>query len=124
MLASILPAIIAIISKFVPDADKQAQINKEITEVAASIIQSETSSEAWITKTWRPWCMFSLTNFVILWGVHNCILKPYIVFFWGVELPNVILPVEFWHLLGLGFGVYGGARSVEKIVDIFISRRR
>lgn len=120
---TLLNPILSIINKIVPDTDKQAQINKEITEVVVGLASAESKSESWLTRTWRPWLMFTMGNFVALWGLHNCVIRPYLMFLYGVSLPVIQLPVEFWNLLGLGFSVYGGARTIEKVVDAFIKHK-
>ena len=56
------------------------------------------------------------TNLVLLWGLNNCIIRPWVVWMGG-DMPMIEIPPEFWSLIMMGFGVYGGARSFEKITS-------
>lgn len=122
MWLTLIPSILAIIQKFIPDFAAKTELEKELTQLASNVLTAEVKSESWLTRSWRPWMMFSLTNLVLLWGINNYIIRPYLMM-WGIVLPDLHLPTELWTLIGLGFGVYGGARTLEKMLDMFLSRR-
>jgi hypothetical protein len=127
---SLLPfvgPVLDLVRRFIPDKDKQLEAEREVTNLMANIATSEHKSDSWLTRSWRPWMMFMVTNLVTVWGINNFILAPYLFWGWGIELPTLALPTEFWNLIMLGFGVYGGARTFEKVANTVmnqITRRR
>lgn len=84
----------------------------EITEAASRIVEAEAKSTHWLTATWRPILMLTITAII----ANNYILAPYLEAIIGrsIMLP---LPAELWQLLTVGVGGYVVGRSAEKVVE-------
>jgi len=111
------------------DKDKRAEIEREINmalitnsaqieQAAASVILAEAKSEHWITATWRPILMLTITA-IVGW---NYLLAPLVELavrlLAGDQIPLTIpLPDELWNLLMIGVGGYVVGRSAEKVAD-------
>ena len=132
MIAALLPVLGPIlgdvIKRVLPeDKDKRADIEREINmallgnsaaieQAAASVILAEAKSEHWITATWRPVLMLTITA-IVGW---NFLIAPLIelsvLLFTGDQVPlSIPLPEQLWTLLMVGVGGYVVGRSGEKI---------
>jgi len=114
-IGSIISAVTEIVKRFIPDPKDKLEAEKELTKSMTSLINTEVNSESWLTRTWRPWFMFMLTNLVLFWGFNNFVFAPYLKIWFDITLPMLKMPAEFWALLMVGFGIYSGARTLEKI---------
>lgn len=134
MIGALLPVIGPLLGDVVKrvlpeDKDKRAEIEREINmalitnsaqieQAAASVILAEAKSEHWITATWRPILMLTITA-IVGW---NYLLAPLVELavrlFVGDQIPLTIpLPDELWNLLMIGVGGYVVGRSAEKVAD-------
>lgn len=134
MIGALLPVIGPLLGDVVKrvlpeDKDKRAEIEREISmalisnsaqieQAAASVILAEAKSEHWITATWRPILMLTITA-IVGW---NYLLAPLVELavrlFVGDQIPLTIpLPDELWNLLMIGVGGYVVGRSAEKVAD-------
>ncbi len=109
-----------------PERDRLAgslarELEIAVTQLAAEqarVVVSETSSEHWLTRSWRPVLMLVLTGLLVVIGLllplaeavagHALLFRPR----WD------LLPPEFWSFLMVGTGGYIGGRSLEKIAAI------
>lgn len=132
MIAAILPVIgpliSDVISRVLPeDANKRAEIEREVNmalvrnshqmeQAAASVVMAEAKSEHFLTSTWRPILMLTITA-VVGWNYLLAPLTSAIVnAATGAPVTLTIpLPSELWDLLMLGVGGYVIGRSGEKI---------
>ncbi|MFW6371528.1 MAG: holin family protein [Bacteroidota bacterium] len=83
-------------------------------ESRADIIKSEMAQGDRFTKRARPAIIYGGLIFISI--VH--VLVPVIAYIGGVpnnELPQIILPEEFWWAWATVVGVYGVGRSAEKM---------
>lgn len=129
MLAALIPAIMALISKgidkAVPDAGEAQRLKTELSQQvnamaatelqgAIDIIKAEAGSSHALTALWRPMLMLVFTAII----ANNYILAPYLaaMFDWSVMLD---LPDRFWDLLNLGVGGYVAGRSIEKGIGLW-----
>lgn len=120
-LISILPTIMDVVTKAVPDKDMQQKIKgelgqellksqDEIAKLSAANVKAEIEGHSWLQRNWRPCLMFVFMAIL----VNNFILVPYAVAF-GLSVPMLEFPQAFWGLLTVGVGGYIGGRTVEKI---------
>lgn len=114
MWTTLIPVFGEILKRVIPDPVERAKAEQKLTEAVHNSLATEATSESWLTRTWRPWMMFMSTNLVLLWGISNFVIRPWVIWFGG-DMPTVEVPAEFWNLIMMGFGVYGGARTLEKI---------
>lgn len=117
ILLSLMPTIISLIGKVIPDAQAQktaaAELMKMVVEgelrgveAQANVIMSELNSQNWLASCWRPIMMLT---FLVL-----------IVSAWFGFIPPNMNPAMIDHvftLLEIGMGGYVVSRSVEKIVS-------
>tara|TARA_R110000765_G_scaffold77709_3_gene152811 strand:+ start:2217 stop:2633 length:417 start_codon:yes stop_codon:yes gene_type:complete len=92
------------------------QNSQQIEQAAASVILAESKSEHFITATWRPILMLTITA-IVGW---NYLLAPLVELavrmYAGDQVPlSIPLPEELWNLLMIGVGGYVVGRSGEKI---------
>lgn len=128
-LSLILPAIISTISsaiaKAIPDKDKAAELQTQITsqilsqqnnelEGAIKIILAEAQGESWLQRNWRPILMLVIIAIV----ANNYLFAPYINALFGVgSVPTLELPEQLWNLMTLGVGGYIAGRTGEKMIE-------
>ncbi len=90
------------------------QLSKSL-ELGQAVVMAEVKSEHWLTRSWRPLLMLTLTGFLIFAGF----ILPLADMLAGRELPFSprwqTLPDGFWDFLSIGVGGYIGGRSLEKI---------
>jgi hypothetical protein len=132
MIAALLPVLGPIVGDVIKrvlpeDKDKRADIEREINmallgnsaaieQAAASVILAESKSEHWITATWRPILMLTITA-IVGW---NFLIAPLIelavLLSTNDQVPlSIPLPEQLWNLLMIGVGGYVVGRSGEKI---------
>lgn len=114
-LISLMPTLINLIGKVIPDADKQKDAAAELmrmivegdlrdVEARANVVMSELNSQNWLASVWRPIMMLT---FLLL-----------IVCAWFGLVPPNMNPAMLDHiftLLEIGMGGYVVGRSAEKI---------
>lgn len=134
MIGALLPVIGPLLGDVVKrvlpeDKDKRAEIEREINmalinnsaqieQAAASVILAEAKSEHWITATWRPILMLTITAIVAWNFLLGALVELAVRLFVGDQIPLTIpLPDELWNLLMIGVGGYVVGRSAEKVAD-------
>ena len=134
MIGALLPVIAPLLGDVVKrglpeDKDKRAEIEREINmalisnsaqieQAAASVILAEAKSEHWITATWRPILMLTITAIVAWNFLLGALVELIVKITTGDEMPLTIpLPDELWNLLMIGVGGYVVGRSAEKVAD-------
>ena len=114
-----------IIAKFVPDPQakidatmKLAQLQQsfneklvdadmEFAKAQADVITTESKSDSWLARNWRPILMLTFT-FIIAW---NFIISQ--IF----SLKLLPIPDQMWELIKLGVGGYVFGRTGEKMIQ-------
>ena len=91
---------------------------KQIQDMAGSIILAEAKSDHTITAIWRPLLMLIIV-FIVGW---NYAFIPVLAAF-GVDIAVLDLPPQLWTLLTVGVGGYTVGRSAEKSMEIY-SRKK
>jgi len=107
----------AITGKAIEDPNKKAELLMKLQQaelatqqLQAKVINSEASSNHWITSAWRPITMLVFVAII----ANNYILVPYLKAF-GLDVPTLMLNDEMWSLLKIGIGGYIVGRSAEKV---------
>lgn len=92
----------------------QDALSFEIEQVKAqsAIIVAEAKS-GFLSRSWRPILMLSLTAIL----VNNFLVYPYLA---GEGAVMLDFAPEFWVMLQVGIGGYIGGRSAEKIIPAAI----
>jgi len=130
LLTTLLPMVGNVVNKVIPDKDKAAELEKEMTlsllqssdaleKARTDIIKAEASSDNWITSSWRPILMLVITAIVAM----NYLFTPLIRLFYP-EMPMLDLPDELWNLLTIGVGGYVVGRSGEKMIDKYAKGKK
>lgn len=88
--------------------DRVHEYNTELLMGQAKIVNSEASSEHWLTANWRPLVMLTFTGLVV-------------ARFLGFEAEGMTEKEyqSLWNLITLGVGGYIGGRSVEKAIKTY-----
>ena len=128
ILLGLLPSIMEVLKRVIPDATARADAQQQITKTlvdneaafmksAAGVIESEASGN-WYVSSWRPTLMYLLMA-EILWLTVVCPLA-------GIADPTIAamegVPAQFWNLLMIGMGGYIAARSGEKIASTIFKK--
>ncbi len=114
MLAALLPALMGLVGKLIPDPAQRAAAQVELMRLqqagelaelnaAVSIIVAEASGN-WLQRSWRPLMMLTFTALIVARWL-------------GWTAPG-LLPAEYehlWSIVQLGIGGYVIGRSVEKV---------
>ena len=119
------PSISKVIEKVIPDADKRAELDREIklamleqqdefNKTAADIVLAEAKSEFWLTANWRPLLMIIIIG-IVAWNY----LFVGIALTFGVDVMPLDLPDQLWTLLQIGVGGYVVGRSGEKMTKMW-----
>lgn len=130
MIAALLPVLAPIlgdvIRRVIPDSEAQAkaeaeaqmllmQRGAEIEQAAADIVKTEAQSEHWLTATWRPIVMLTLTGMIVARWM-------------GYSAPGIseAEALKLWGIVEIGLGGYVIGRSAEKIAPMVaeVMRRR
>ena len=132
MIAALLPVLGPIVGDVIKrvlpeDKDKRADIEREINmallgnsaaieQAAASVILAESKSEHWITATWRPILMLTITAIVGWNFLITPLIELAVLLSTNDQVPlSIPLPEQLWNLLMIGVGGYVVGRSGEKI---------
>jgi hypothetical protein len=123
LIPALAPILSDVVKRFIPDKDKQQDIERELQmamiarsheleATAGRIILAEAKSEHFLTASWRPILMLTITA-IIAW---NYLLGPLVsaIFMFNLVLE---LPSEMWTLLTVGVGGYTVGRSAEKVAS-------
>ena len=125
MLGPILGLINTVVDKIFPDANKAADIKKEIalaamkgdfdTELATitsvnSTMQAEAKSEHWAQWMWRPVIGFTFAGTIL----NNYILLPY---FAKLGLQPIVIPDNVWTAMLVILGAASATRGWQKVVE-------
>jgi hypothetical protein len=119
MIAALLPALLPVLGdlfkRWFPDPAEAARAQQEmvmamlaqqatLNATAGEIIQAEAKSEHWLTATWRPIVMLTLTAMIVARWL-------------GLSAPGITEAeaVKLWDIVQLGLGGYVIGRSVEKV---------
>lgn len=146
-MAAILPLVIGpameLLKRFIPDKKEQADAEIKLREIlldadraryqseaekakseaskvesASSVIRSETESDSWMAKNWRPFLMFFFMG-LIAWGaVINPLLRAILNAF-GVDLVVYQTPPQIWDIIWVCVGGYVIGRSGEKMIGMY-----
>jgi hypothetical protein len=91
---------------------KLNELAVKVTELASKIIMTETQSDSWLAKNWRPIAMLSFLYIII----HTIVLVP-IFHIPGVADAVKNVPDQMWTLLTYGLSGYVIGRTIEKSID-------
>lgn len=124
-----------ILDAYVSDVELRRKLAAEIeqqtlgyltrsAELGADVVMAETTSDHWLSRSWRPLLKLMLMGFLLLVGLvlpladlaagHRVAFEPR----WQS------LPEGFWQFLTVGAGGYIGGRSLEKVAAVLPARRR
>lgn len=123
----LLPDLIGLIGRFIPDAEKRAEAQAEITkqilaneknilDAARDVVSAEINSDSWMAKNWRPSLMYFLM-FLIFWIV---MVAPFFGLVSQTTDSLKAVPPDLWLLLQVGMGGYIIARSAEKGIESMV----
>lgn len=122
MIAALLPVLAPIlgdvIRRVIPDSEAQAKAEAEaqmmlmqrsadIEQAAADVVKTEAQSEHWLTATWRPIVMLTLTAMIVARWM-------------GYSAPGIseAEALKLWSIVEIGLGGYVIGRSAEKIAPM------
>lgn len=130
MIAALLPVLAPIlgdvIRRVIPDSEAQAKAEAEaqmmlmqrsadIEQAAVDVVKTEAQSEHWLTATWRPIVMLTLTAMIVARWM-------------GYSAPGIseAEALKLWSIVEIGLGGYVIGRSAEKIAPMVaeVMRRR
>jgi hypothetical protein len=134
MIGALIPILAPIIGDVVKrilpeDKDKAAEIERELSmqllinsasveKAAADVILAEAKSEHWLTASWRPILMITITAIVAWNFLFAPLIELAVLLSTGNQIPlSINLPGELWTLLTVGVGGYICGRSGEKIAS-------
>lgn len=129
-LLALIPSILGVVDKFIPDADKRNELRSELTlqalnneselhKATSKIITAEAQGESWMQRNWRPLTMLVFV-FII---ANNYVIAPYAMALIGWEIPTLDIPQGMWGLLQLGIGGYIASRGGEKMMKTYAEGR-
>lgn len=115
MIAALLPGLMAILGKLIPDPEARAAAQLKLLEMqqqgslaelqaAVAVLVAEAQGN-WLQRSWRPIMMLTFTGLIVARWM-------------GWTAPN-LSPQEYdhlWSIVQLGIGGYVIGRSAEKIV--------
>lgn len=123
LLGLVAPVVNKVFDKFLPDANEKLAAKREVLFLVEEtlskkkeLIQAEIEGDHWFQKLWRPivgWSFSMMTIFIIF---CQEILRPFVYFFTGVSMPELVVPPELWYAMLFCLGGYMSLRSIEKIV--------
>ena len=128
MIAALLPVLAPIlgdvIRRVIPDSEAQAKAEAEaqmmlmqrsadIEQAAADVVKTEAQSEHWLTATWRPIVMLTLTGMIVARWM-------------GYSAPGIseAEALKLWGIVEIGLGGYVIGRSAEKIAPMVAEAMR
>lgn len=120
----VFPVISTVINKFVPDANVRLEVEKELFDtmkVALSakteILMAELKGDSWLQRNWRAACGWSLCGILTFAFLSDYVLKPYMWFFFGLDLPDIPIGTDLVNIVVFCLGGYiATLDSVERIV--------
>jgi len=123
LITVLAPIVGDLVKRLIPDADKSADVEREvklallehtdsIESLRGKIVLEEAKSQHWMTATWRPLLMMVVVCIIAM----NYLFFPLLQLLFGVQVM-LELPAELWNLLTIGVGGYIVGRSGEKMVD-------
>ncbi len=92
----------------------------KLAQAQSNIIIAEAQGQSWLQRNWRPVMMLTF-GFIVLW---NHALAPIFAWLFDAVLPELTLPGGLWTTIQIGIGGYIGGRSLEKITDSIMSRKK
>ena len=92
----------------------------KLAQAQSAIIIAEAQGQSWLQRNWRPVTMLTFVS-VIAW---NYIAAPLVAWAFGAILPVLELPGALWTTIQIGIGGYIGGRSLEKITDTIMTRKK
>ena len=89
-------------------AMKVMEYESQLLEARSNIIMTESKSDSWLAKNWRPLTMLSFVGIVI-------------TYWFGYQPENMTQATidQIFALIKLGLGGYVVGRSVEKAVTVY-----
>lgn len=128
MIAALLPVLAPIlgdvIKRVIPDSEAQAKAEAEaqmllmqrsadIEQAAADVVKTEAQSEHWLTASWRPIVMLTLTALIVARWL-------------GYSAPGIseAEALKLWSIVEIGLGGYVIGRSAEKIAPMVAEAMR
>lgn len=128
MIAALLPVLAPIlgdvIKRVIPDSEAQAKAEAEaqmllmqrsadIEQAAADVVKTEAQSEHWLTASWRPIVMLTLTALIVARWM-------------GYSAPGIseAEALKLWSIVEIGLGGYVIGRSAEKIAPMVAEAMR
>lgn len=112
ILATLIPALIPVLSKFIPDPTQQAQAQAELIKVLtenqsavmnsmADVMKADAQSEGWMTRNARPTVVYWCLGMITLWFIFS-------LFGYGETLSVAFkgVPSQLWDLATYGIGAY------------------
>jgi hypothetical protein len=129
VLGLVVGPIAEILKKVIPDADKRAQAQEEITRAvianeaeiigaARDVIVAEAQSGSYAARNWRPHLMYFLMA-LLAW---IAVVAPLAGLAKDTTGSLRDVPPEVWQLLMIGMGGYIIGRTGEKIAETFAER--
>jgi hypothetical protein len=117
ILLSLIPTVLQLFNKLVPDAGKQKEAAAELmrmlvegdfkqVEARANVVMAEVSSRNWLASLWRPIMMLTFLVLVIAAWFG----------FVPSNMPEAMID-RIFNLLEIGMGGYVVGRSAEKITS-------
>jgi uncharacterized membrane protein YccF (DUF307 family) len=118
MLEAILGLVLPVINKMIPDPQKQAEVQAEITKTLAqnqsaifdamkTVMAADAASEGWMTRNARP-----LTVFWCLGMMSWVVLSPIVGLQDSTIKSIAAIPSELWNMSAAGIGAYIVGKSV------------
>lgn len=118
MILEILEILTPVIKRLIPDPEKQAEIQVEMTKAITenqtaifdamkTVMAADAASEGWMTRNARPltvfWCLGMMSWVVIapVFGLQDATIKSI-----------AAIPSELWNMSAAGIGAYIVGKSV------------
>lgn len=118
MLETILSLVLPVINKLIPDPQKQAEIQAEVTKTLSqnqaviydamkTVMAADAASEGWMTRNARPltvfWCLGMMTWVVLspIFSLQDATIKSISA-----------IPSELWNMSAAGIGAYIVGKSL------------
>jgi hypothetical protein len=113
-----------IIDKIFPDKKQADEAKLKLFEMQqsgeialfenrAKVLVAEATSDSWLTKSWRPITMLCFV-FLIM---NRYFITPFVNAVFGLNLPDLDIPADMWHLMDFGLGGYIVGRSGVQMIQ-------
>ena len=124
-----------ILDAYVSDVELKQRLAAEIeqqtlgyfsrtAELGSQVVMAETTSEHWLSRSWRPLLMLLLMGFLLLMGLVLPLADLVAGHRIGFEPRWQSLPEGFWQFLSVGAGGYIGGRTLEKVAGAAKPQKR